>query len=102
MERQPGNTGDSLCVVFIPQVFLNLTKDLSRGEQADSELPQEVPGCTLESDEMSLNSDSFTERDGIILFGMRPRMRSAGACSWLGLKEEGKGVVEKPPPHRGG
>ncbi|KAL8183841.1 UNVERIFIED_CONTAM: hypothetical protein K2H54_054465 [Gekko kuhli] len=44
-------------------VFLNLTKDLSKSEPADAELPQEVPGCPLENDEMSVNSDSLTERD---------------------------------------
>ncbi|XP_077175432.1 glucosylceramide transporter ABCA12 isoform X2 [Paroedura picta] len=44
----------------VEEVFLNLTKDLSQSEQADSELPQELPGCTLENDE---TSNSFTERD---------------------------------------
>ncbi|XP_048339496.1 glucosylceramide transporter ABCA12 [Sphaerodactylus townsendi] len=47
----------------VEEVFLNLTKDLSRSEEADPELPPEVPGCSLENDEMSMNSDSFTERD---------------------------------------
>ncbi|XP_054827532.1 glucosylceramide transporter ABCA12 [Eublepharis macularius] len=46
----------------VEEVFLNLTKDLSKSEEADSELPQEGPGV-LENDEMSMNSDSFTERD---------------------------------------
>ncbi|XP_015279544.1 PREDICTED: ATP-binding cassette sub-family A member 12 [Gekko japonicus] len=47
----------------VEEVFLNLTKDLSEGDPADSEPPQEKPGCPLENDEMSLNSDNFTERD---------------------------------------
>nr|XP_056717219.1 glucosylceramide transporter ABCA12 [Euleptes europaea] len=47
----------------VEEVFLNLTKDLSEGEQEDPELPREEPGCALENDEMSMNSDNFTERD---------------------------------------
>ncbi|XP_060113052.1 glucosylceramide transporter ABCA12 [Heteronotia binoei] len=58
----------------VEEVFLNLTKDLSKGEQADSELPQEVPAsCPLENDEMSVNSDTFTERDDQALVKSKKR-----------------------------
>lgn len=50
----------SFCLL---QVFLNLTKDLSKGERTSTELPEEVPTCILDKDEM--NADNFTEKDGI-------------------------------------
>lgn len=67
-------------MLLAPQVFLNLTKDLPKGENADPGLPQDAPGCLWENDETSLNSDSLTERDGIILFRMRPQAGQECTC----------------------
>uniref|UniRef100_A0A8C3T374 ATP binding cassette subfamily A member 12 n=1 Tax=Chelydra serpentina TaxID=8475 RepID=A0A8C3T374_CHESE len=49
----------------VEEVFLNLTKDLEKDKQHDPGLSQQVPGpCELmDSKEMSLSTDSFTERD---------------------------------------
>lgn len=47
-------------------MFLNLTKELVKDKQEDAELPQQLPGASAQtgSDEMSMSSDTFTERDG--------------------------------------
>ncbi|XP_053233210.1 glucosylceramide transporter ABCA12 [Podarcis raffonei] len=47
----------------VEEVFLNLTKDLAEDEQADVELSQEAASCNLETDDLSMNADNFTERD---------------------------------------
>ncbi|XP_066478185.1 glucosylceramide transporter ABCA12 [Tiliqua scincoides] len=45
----------------VEEVFLNLTKDLSKDDRINAELPEEVPTCTLDNDEM--NADNFTDKD---------------------------------------
>lgn len=47
-------------------MFLNLTKELVKDQQEDAELPQQLPGASDQtgSDEMSMSTDTFTERDG--------------------------------------
>ncbi|KAM9123066.1 glucosylceramide transporter ABCA12 [Pangshura tecta] len=49
----------------VEEVFLNLTKDLEKDKQHDPGLSQEVPAPSglMDSKEMSLSTDSFTERD---------------------------------------
>uniref|UniRef100_A0A8C4Y5B1 ATP binding cassette subfamily A member 12 n=1 Tax=Gopherus evgoodei TaxID=1825980 RepID=A0A8C4Y5B1_9SAUR len=53
------------CYVQNLLVFLNLTKDLEKDKQHDPGLSQDVPGPSglMDSKEMSLSTDSFTERD---------------------------------------
>lgn len=50
-------------------MFLNLTKDLVKNQQEDAELPQQLPGASgqIGGDEMSMSTDTFTERDGTTL-----------------------------------
>lgn len=47
-------------------MFLNLTKELGRDPQEDAGLSQQVPGSSSQNggDEMSVSTDTFTERDG--------------------------------------
>ena len=47
-------------------MFLNLTKELVKDQQEDAELPQQLSGTSgqIGSDEMSMSTDTFTERDG--------------------------------------
>lgn len=47
-------------------MFLNLTKELGKDRQEDAELPQQPPGASgqIGSDDMSMSTDTFTERDG--------------------------------------
>ncbi|XP_034994859.1 glucosylceramide transporter ABCA12 [Zootoca vivipara] len=47
----------------VEEVFLNLTKDQAKDEQADVELSQEAASCNLETDDLSMNADNFTEKD---------------------------------------
>uniref|UniRef100_A0A8C0QKP8 ATP binding cassette subfamily A member 12 n=1 Tax=Chelonoidis abingdonii TaxID=106734 RepID=A0A8C0QKP8_CHEAB len=49
----------------VEEVFLNLTKDLEKDKKHDPGLSQDVPGPSglMDSKEMSLSTDSFTERD---------------------------------------
>ncbi|XP_040416717.1 ATP-binding cassette sub-family A member 12 [Cygnus olor] len=53
----------------VEEVFLNLTKELGKDPQDDTELPQQLPGASgqIGSDEMSVNTDTFTERDDQLL-----------------------------------
>uniref|UniRef100_A0A8B9EG06 ATP binding cassette subfamily A member 12 n=1 Tax=Anser cygnoides TaxID=8845 RepID=A0A8B9EG06_ANSCY len=53
----------------VEEVFLNLTKELGKDPQDDTELPQQLPGASGQtgSDEMSVNTDTFTERDDQLL-----------------------------------
>ncbi|XP_067994108.1 glucosylceramide transporter ABCA12 [Melanerpes formicivorus] len=53
----------------VEEVFLNLTKELVKNQQEDAELPQQLPGASgqIGSDEMSLSTDTFTERDDQLL-----------------------------------
>uniref|UniRef100_A0A8B9N8H1 ATP binding cassette subfamily A member 12 n=1 Tax=Accipiter nisus TaxID=211598 RepID=A0A8B9N8H1_9AVES len=53
----------------VEEVFLNLTKELVKDKQEDAELPQQLPGASAQtgSDEMSMSSDTFTERDDQLL-----------------------------------
>ncbi|KAM6269041.1 glucosylceramide transporter ABCA12 [Porphyrio hochstetteri] len=53
----------------VEEVFLNLTKELGKDRQEDAELPQQLPGASSQigSDEMSMNTDTFTERDDPLL-----------------------------------
>ncbi|XP_010217767.1 PREDICTED: ATP-binding cassette sub-family A member 12 [Tinamus guttatus] len=53
----------------VEEVFLNLTKELGKDQQADAELPQHLPGSSgqMGSDEMSVSTDTFTERDDQLL-----------------------------------
>ncbi|XP_064015154.1 glucosylceramide transporter ABCA12 [Pogoniulus pusillus] len=53
----------------VEEVFLNLTKDLVKNPQEDAELPQELPGASgqIGGDEMSMSTDTFTERDDQLL-----------------------------------
>lgn len=47
-------------------MFLNLTKELGKDQQEVAELPQQLPGASGQtgSDETSMSTDTFTERDG--------------------------------------
>lgn len=47
-------------------MFLNLTKELGKDPQEDAGLSQQVPGASGQNggDEMSVSTDTFTERDG--------------------------------------
>lgn len=47
-------------------MFLNLTKELGKDPQEDAGLSQQVPGSSSQNggDEMSVSTDTFTERDG--------------------------------------
>uniref|UniRef100_A0A8C8SU25 ATP binding cassette subfamily A member 12 n=1 Tax=Pelusios castaneus TaxID=367368 RepID=A0A8C8SU25_9SAUR len=49
----------------VEEVFLNLTKDLEKDKQHDPGLSEQVPGPSglIETKEMSVSCDSFTERD---------------------------------------
>ncbi|KFW06742.1 ATP-binding cassette sub-family A member 12, partial [Eurypyga helias] len=53
----------------VEEVFLNLTKELGKDQQEDAELPQQLPGASgqIGSDEMSVSTDTFTERDDQLL-----------------------------------
>uniref|UniRef100_A0A8C3JIC3 ATP binding cassette subfamily A member 12 n=1 Tax=Calidris pygmaea TaxID=425635 RepID=A0A8C3JIC3_9CHAR len=53
----------------VEEVFLNLTKELGRDQQEDAELPQQLPGASGQSgsDETSMSTDTFTERDDQLL-----------------------------------
>ncbi|KAM6129391.1 glucosylceramide transporter ABCA12 [Pterocles gutturalis] len=53
----------------VEEVFLNLTKELGKYQPEDAELPQELPGAggQIGSDEMSVSTDTFTERDDQLL-----------------------------------
>uniref|UniRef100_A0A8B9CZD6 ATP binding cassette subfamily A member 12 n=1 Tax=Anser brachyrhynchus TaxID=132585 RepID=A0A8B9CZD6_9AVES len=53
----------------VEEVFLNLTKELGKDPRDDTELPQQLPGSSGQtgSDEMSVNTDTFTERDDQLL-----------------------------------
>uniref|UniRef100_U3J5J6 ATP binding cassette subfamily A member 12 n=1 Tax=Anas platyrhynchos platyrhynchos TaxID=8840 RepID=U3J5J6_ANAPP len=53
----------------VEEVFLNLTKELGKDPQEDTELPQQLPGASsqIASEEMSVNTDTFTERDDQLL-----------------------------------
>ncbi|XP_065493613.1 glucosylceramide transporter ABCA12 [Caloenas nicobarica] len=53
----------------VEEVFLNLTKELGKDRQEDAELPQQPPGASgqIGSDEMSMSTDTFTERDDQLL-----------------------------------
>uniref|UniRef100_A0A8C4U0U6 ATP binding cassette subfamily A member 12 n=1 Tax=Falco tinnunculus TaxID=100819 RepID=A0A8C4U0U6_FALTI len=53
----------------VEEVFLNLTKELVKDQQEDTELPQQLPGASgqIGSDEMSVSTDTFTERDDQLL-----------------------------------
>ncbi|XP_054065519.1 glucosylceramide transporter ABCA12 isoform X2 [Rissa tridactyla] len=53
----------------VEEVFLNLTKELGKDQQEDAELPQQLPGASdqIGSDETSMSTDTFTERDDQLL-----------------------------------
>ncbi|XP_061858379.1 glucosylceramide transporter ABCA12 [Colius striatus] len=53
----------------VEEVFLNLTKELMKDQREDAELPQQLPGASdqISSDEMSVSTDTFTERDDQLL-----------------------------------
>ncbi|XP_010120287.1 PREDICTED: ATP-binding cassette sub-family A member 12 [Chlamydotis macqueenii] len=53
----------------VEEVFLNLTKELGKNRQEDAELPQQLPGASgqIGGDEMSMSTDTFTERDDQLL-----------------------------------
>ncbi|XP_067154833.1 glucosylceramide transporter ABCA12 [Apteryx mantelli] len=53
----------------VEEVFLNLTKELGKDQQEDAELSQQLPGSSGQtgSDEMSVSTDTFTERDDQLL-----------------------------------
>ncbi|KAM6307367.1 glucosylceramide transporter ABCA12 [Aegotheles albertisi] len=53
----------------VEEVFLNLTKELGKDQQEDAELPHPLPGASgqIGSDEMSMSTDTFTERDDQLL-----------------------------------
>ncbi|XP_032301868.1 ATP-binding cassette sub-family A member 12 [Coturnix japonica] len=53
----------------VEEVFLNLTKELGQDPQEDAGLSQRVPGASSQngSDEMSVSTDTFTERDDQLL-----------------------------------
>uniref|UniRef100_A0A8C0U8M7 ATP binding cassette subfamily A member 12 n=1 Tax=Cyanistes caeruleus TaxID=156563 RepID=A0A8C0U8M7_CYACU len=53
----------------VEEVFLNLTKELVKDQQEDAALPHQLPGVSghMGGDEMSLSTDTFTERDDQLL-----------------------------------
>uniref|UniRef100_A0A669QFQ1 ATP binding cassette subfamily A member 12 n=1 Tax=Phasianus colchicus TaxID=9054 RepID=A0A669QFQ1_PHACC len=53
----------------VEEVFLNLTKELGKDPQEDAGLSQREPGATGQNggDEMSVSTDTFTERDDQLL-----------------------------------
>ncbi|XP_063256168.1 glucosylceramide transporter ABCA12 [Prinia subflava] len=53
----------------VEEVFLNLTKELVKDQQEDAVLPHQMPGVSghTAGDEMSLSTDTFTERDDQLL-----------------------------------
>uniref|UniRef100_A0A8C3EYX1 ATP binding cassette subfamily A member 12 n=1 Tax=Corvus moneduloides TaxID=1196302 RepID=A0A8C3EYX1_CORMO len=53
----------------VEEVFLNLTKELVKDQQEDAALPHQLPGVSGHTggDEMSLSTDTFTERDDQLL-----------------------------------
>ncbi|KAM7049562.1 glucosylceramide transporter ABCA12 [Acridotheres tristis] len=53
----------------VEEVFLNLTKELVKDQQEDAALPHQLPGVSghIGADEMSLSTDTFTERDDQLL-----------------------------------
>ncbi|XP_062459511.1 glucosylceramide transporter ABCA12 [Pezoporus occidentalis] len=53
----------------VEEVFLNLTKELVKDQKEDAALPQQLPGVSgqIGSDEMSMSTDIFTERDDQLL-----------------------------------
>ncbi|KAM6349075.1 glucosylceramide transporter ABCA12 [Alca torda] len=53
----------------VEEVFLNLTKELGKDQQEDAEQPQQLPGASgqIGSDETSMSTDTFTERDDQLL-----------------------------------
>ncbi|KAM9548914.1 glucosylceramide transporter ABCA12-like [Guaruba guarouba] len=53
----------------VEEVFLNLTKELVKDQKEDAALPQQLPGTSgqISSDEMSVSTDTFTERDDQLL-----------------------------------
>ncbi|XP_015144790.2 glucosylceramide transporter ABCA12 isoform X3 [Gallus gallus] len=53
----------------VEEVFLNLTKELGKDPQEDAGLSQQVPGSSSQNggDEMSVSTDTFTERDDQLL-----------------------------------
>ncbi|XP_061204119.1 glucosylceramide transporter ABCA12 [Neopsephotus bourkii] len=53
----------------VEEVFLNLTKELVKDQKEDAALPQQLPGASgqIGSDETSMSTDIFTERDDQLL-----------------------------------
>ncbi|XP_041316146.1 ATP-binding cassette sub-family A member 12 [Pyrgilauda ruficollis] len=53
----------------VEEVFLNLTKELVKDQQEDATLPHQLPGVSGHTggDEMSVSTDTFTERDDQLL-----------------------------------
>ncbi|XP_064371423.1 glucosylceramide transporter ABCA12 isoform X2 [Dromaius novaehollandiae] len=53
----------------VEEVFLNLTKELGKHQQEDAELSRQLPASSGQtgSDEMSVSTDTFTERDDQLL-----------------------------------
>ncbi|KAF4791142.1 ATP-binding cassette sub-family A member 12 [Turdus rufiventris] len=53
----------------VEEVFLNLTKEVVKDQQEDAALPHHLPGVSghTGADEMSLSTDTFTERDDQLL-----------------------------------
>ncbi|RLV92200.1 hypothetical protein DV515_00013870, partial [Chloebia gouldiae] len=53
----------------VEEVFLNLTKELVKDQAEDAALPHQLPGVSGHTggDEMSLSTDTFTERDDQLL-----------------------------------
>uniref|UniRef100_A0A8C3RF33 ATP binding cassette subfamily A member 12 n=1 Tax=Cyanoderma ruficeps TaxID=181631 RepID=A0A8C3RF33_9PASS len=53
----------------VEEVFLNLTKEVVKDQQEDAALPHQLPGVSGHTggDEMSLSTDTFTERDDQLL-----------------------------------
>ncbi|XP_068052641.1 glucosylceramide transporter ABCA12 [Anomalospiza imberbis] len=53
----------------VEEVFLNLTRELVKDQQEDPALPHQLPGVSGHTggDEMSLSTDTFTERDDQLL-----------------------------------
>ncbi|XP_014165755.1 ATP-binding cassette sub-family A member 12 [Geospiza fortis] len=53
----------------VEEVFLNLTKELVKDQQEDAVLPHQLPGVSGHTggDEMSVSTDTFTERDDQVL-----------------------------------
>ncbi|XP_056352681.1 glucosylceramide transporter ABCA12 [Oenanthe melanoleuca] len=53
----------------VEEVFLNLTKEVVKDQQEDAVLPHQLPGVSghTGADEMSVSTDTFTERDDQLL-----------------------------------